>query len=154
MNAEQTAETNKVSPELQALRARIDKSVRVPVLYFITTAVAWLVLSVFLGFIASVKAYYPGFLDWDALYFLHYGRLHPAFMNALIYGWGFQAGIGVMLWIMARLCRAELPSSRVLILAGLLWNVGVTFGVISILWGASSSVEWLEFPRWVWPFLF
>jgi cytochrome c oxidase cbb3-type subunit 1 len=153
MNAEQTVETNQVSPELQALRARIDRSVRVPVLYFLTTAVAWLVFSVLLGFLASMKACNPGFLDFDCLSFLHYGRLQPAFMNALIYGWGIQAGIGVMIWIMARLCRAELPNGKILFGAGMLWNTGVTLGVVSILWGGSTSVEWLEFPRWVWPFL-
>ena len=135
-----------MSPELQALRARIDRSVRVPVLYFLTTAVAWLVLSVLLGFIASMKACNPAFLDFDCLSFLHYGRIQPAFMNALIYGWGFQAGIGVMIWIMARLCRAELPNGKSLIVAGLLWNVGVTLGVIAILWGGSTLLNYFWAP--------
>jgi len=153
MNAESTAETNEVPLELQALRAGVDKSARVPVLYFLTTAVAWLFVSAVLGFIASMKSHTPEFLGLDCLYFLHYGRVQPAFINAFVYGWGIQAGIGVMIWIMARLTRAQVPSSKILLFAGVLWNIGVTLGVFAILWGGSTSVEWLEFPKWVWPLL-
>jgi len=156
MNAETTAEAQvtEVPVELQSLRAGVDQSARVPVLYFLTTASAWLVVAAILGFIASVKSYYPDFLGLDSLYFLHYGRVQPAFVNAFVYGWGFQAGVGVMIWIMARLCRAEVASSKIMLFAGLLWNIGVTLGVFSILWGGNTSVEMLEFPKWVWPILF
>jgi cytochrome c oxidase cbb3-type subunit 1 len=148
------SQSNVGSPEDHLERAAIDRSTRLPVVFFLTSAVAWLGLSVVLGAIASIKQHSPGFLDWDWLAFLNFGRVHPAFMNAFIYGWCFQVGIGVALWIMARLCRVQLKNPITLIVAGHLWNLGVTLGVIGILAGYGYSLEFLEFPKFVWPILF
>ena len=34
-----------------------------------------------------------------------FGRVRPAHLNAVIFGWASQTGIGVTLWLMCRLCR-------------------------------------------------
>jgi cytochrome c oxidase cbb3-type subunit 1 len=152
------------------LRATIDSTTRLPVLFFFTSAAVWLVASAFLGAIAATCLKSPGFLpgiftwcnesipiinwiqfDWYKL--LGYGRVYPAFMNSFIYGWGIQAGIGAGLWIMARLCRVPFKNTLTLIVAGHVWNVGVTMGVIALLWGNGTSIPWLDFPYFVWPFL-
>ncbi len=136
------------------LRALIDRSARVPVLFFLTSSVVWLVVASLLGFVSSMKAHWPGFLDWDALYFLNFGRSKPAFINALVYGWALQAGLGVSLWLMARLCRAEVKNPLTLMVAGHFWNAGVLLGVVGILAGYGTSMELMDFPRFVWPILF
>ena len=135
-------------------RARIDSSVRTVVLFFFFSAAHWLIAASVLGIIASVKLYAPGFLDFSWTYWLHYGRVQPAFWSAFLYGWAIQAGFGVSIWIMARLCRTELSRSWIVVVAGLFWNIGVTIGVLGILFGGSTSMEWLEFPPFVWPLLF
>jgi len=153
--APETTETQSEAEKKDALeRAEIDRSTKLPVLFFLTSGVSWLLVATLLGLFASVKVYAPGFLDYRWLYFLHYGRLQPAFMNAFIYGWAFQAGIGVMIWIMARLCRTPLRNPWTLVAAGHLWNIGVTLGVVGIFFGGNTSLEWLEFPDFVWPILF
>jgi cytochrome c oxidase cbb3-type subunit 1 len=134
-------------------RAEIDRSARLPVLFFFTSAAVWLAISVILGFIQSVKLYAPGFLDAPWLFFLNYGRSNPAFMGALVYGWAIQAGMGVAIWLMARLCRAEVKNPLTLVVAGHFWNLGVLIGVIGIFAGYGTSMEWLAFPRAVWPIL-
>ncbi len=136
------------------LRAEIDRSARLPVLFFFTSAIAWLVAATFLGFIASMKAHWPGFLDFDSLHFMNYGRIRPAFMNALVYGFAIQAGLGVSIWLMARLCRAEVRNPITLIVVGHFWNAGVALGVLSIFGGFGTSMEWMDFPKFVWPILF
>jgi cytochrome c oxidase cbb3-type subunit I len=141
-----------ITPEDIQQRAAIDKSTRLPVLFFFTSATVWLLIATVLGLLGSLSLVVPDLLP--AGQFLHAGKLQPAFINALVYGWAFQAGIGVMIWIMARLCRTELRNPITLVVAGHFWNLGVTLGVIGILAGAGNlHMKLLEFPSFVWPIL-
>lgn len=135
-------------------RAAIDRSVKGPVLFLFTNGAFWLMASTIMGLIAAVKLVFPQFLDRDWLWFLSYGRLQPAHLAALIYGWGIQAGLGAALWITARRSGQELKSGHsVLLTAGVFWNIAVTVGIVGILSGHSTSIEWLEMPKAVWPVL-
>lgn len=130
------------------LRAEIDRSLRPPVLFFFTSGLAWLFLSLLLGLAASISLHSPDVFSFCSA--LNYGRLHPAHMNAFVYGWVFQAGFGASLWIMARLCRISLPRTAMLIVAGHLWNLGVSLGIVAILFGHGTSIPYLDFPAGVW----
>lgn len=143
----------KVSDESSKLRASIDRSARLPVLFFFTSSVLWLVVASVLGFLSAMKLHWPGFLDFDWLHFLNYGRVKPAFIGAFVYGWAFQAGFGVSIWLMARLCRVEVRNPLTLIVAGHFWNLGVVIGVLGIFFGFATGMEWMQFPAFVWPLL-
>lgn len=137
-----------------ARRGAIDRSVKGPVLFLFTNGAFWLMAATLMGVLAAVKNVFPQFLDKNWLWFLSYGRLQPAHLTALIYGWGIQAGLGVALWITARRSGRELRSGQsVLITAGVFWNITVTLGIIGILGGGSTSIEWLEMPKALWPVL-
>ena len=112
---------------------------------------AWLLVATLLGFVSSLKLRLPGL--WDDYSFLGYGRLFPAHLNALVYGWGIQAGVGVLLWLMALLTRNRLNNQPGILVAGHLWNAGVTFAVLTVWFGYGNSLPLLDFPKWVWPFL-
>ena len=86
----------------------------------------------------------PDFLSGTA--FLTWGRIRPAHLNALIYGWGSMAGMGTAIWLMARLCRTTLRHPLLLIGGAAFWNLGVLMGILGILIGQSTGYEWLEFP--------
>ncbi len=73
-------------------RALIDASTRVPVLMFYTSAVVWLLLGTLLAGLTSFKLHMPDLLA--GVSFLTWGRLRPAHMNAMLYGWASMAGIG------------------------------------------------------------
>ncbi len=133
------------------LRARIDRSLRHPVMFFFTSGAAWLAVAVLLGFISSFKSHDSTFLA--NLGFLNYGRVYPAHLTVLIYGWGCQAAFGLIIWLMARLSRKECTSVGVILTAGHLWNFGVSVGVLGILAGYGSGRPWMEFPAAVWPLL-
>ena len=139
------------TPEDMEERAAIDRSTRFPVMFFFTSAAAWLLVATLLGFVSSLKLRLPGL--WDDYSFLGYGRLFPAHLNALVYGWGIQAGVGVLLWLMARLTRNRLNNQPGILVAGHLWNAGVTFAVLTVWFGYGNSLPLLDFPKWVWPFL-
>lgn len=137
-----TAIDNVASERLE--RAQIDASMRLPVLLFYGSAVFWLLAGSLLALIASFKMNNPHFLDaWG---WLTFGRVRPAHLNAVAYGWASSAGIGTALWLMARLCRVPLLHSKLLTGAAMFWNIGVLLGVLGILAGAGRSIEWLEFP--------
>lgn len=142
-------------------RSLVDASARTPVLFFYTTAMTWLILATALGFLASIKLHRPDFLTsckylkiiGDSSWFT-YGRLWPAYMNALTYGWGCMVGLGTGIWLAARLCRVTFRSTKLLVWGGILWNIGVTCGLTNILTGNGGAFEFMEFPRGVAMILF
>ena len=75
-------------------------------------------------------------------------------MNGLVYGFLSQAGLGLALWLLARLGRVALRGRIAVTLSTLFWNLGVALGVVGILSGESTGYEWLEMPRLAMPLLF
>jgi len=136
----------------RALLAEIDASCRVPVLFFVVSGLLWLLAGTALALVTSIKLHSPGFLaSWE---FLTFGRVRPAHLNTVIYGFASQTGIGVTLWLMCRLCRVPFVAPGLATVAALFWNIGLTVGVVGILMGDSTSIEWLEMPRYATPILF
>ena len=136
---------------LKVLPEHIDRSIRAPGLFFALSAIVWLMVATCFALVSSVKLHLPEFLaSWECL---TYGRTFPAYLNALVYGWGSNAIFFVCLWIMARLAKSPLPYQGLLLIAGIFWNMGVTFGVLRILLGDMTSVELLEIPPSLTPLL-
>jgi cytochrome c oxidase cbb3-type subunit I len=126
-------------------RALIDQSARGPVLTFFTTGIFWLLVSVVLGFIASKKLHVPEYqsgMEW-----LTYGRVWPAYNTALIYGWCSLAGMGVATWLIGRLTRVAIQAPGILRFGAWFWNAGVAIGVVSLLAGYNSGLEYFEMHR-------
>jgi cytochrome c oxidase cbb3-type subunit 1 len=134
-----TNETNNLS------ESQIDASCRVPLLALFGGAALWLVAGLGLSLLAVMTFHKPD-LFADCPY-LTYGRAHAAANDLLLYGFCIPAGLGVMLWIFARLSQAELCLPLVPIAAANIWHLGVLIGVVAILIGDSTGFAWLEFPR-------
>src|SRR2546429_6691561 len=89
-----------------AAPSEIDASCRLPLLVLFVSAAIWLVIGSVFALIASLKFHSPNILadcPW-----LTYGRIRPASNNSLLYGFCLPAGLGVGLWLLARLGRAPL----------------------------------------------
>ena len=125
-------------------RALIDASTRVPVLMFYSSAIFWLLVGTVLAGYTSFKLHAPDLFS-DAA-FLTWGRVRPAHMNVMVYGWASMAGIGTAIWLMARLCKTTLRYPLLLVAGAAFWNLGVLLGVGGILGGSSTGYQWLEFP--------
>jgi len=130
----------------------IDHSLKPPVIFFLTSAVLWLLLSSLFSLIVTGKLHAPSFLS--NIEYLTFGRVRPAQVNAFVYGWGFNVAFAVGFWLISRLSRTVLPYSGLLVVAGMFWNLGVTIGVGGILWGDSTSIEFLEMPGYSTPLIF
>ena len=138
--------------ERRLAATEIDASCRWPLLLLFCSGICWLVFGTGLGLISSIKLHAPGFLadcPWLTL-----GRVRPATMNSILYGFASQVGLGVLLWLMCRLGGVKLLFQLPLLLAWKLWNIAVTVGVLAILAGASTGFEWLEMPGYAAGMLF
>src|SRR5436305_13862248 len=113
--------------------ALIDASTRVPVLMFYTSAIVWLLIGTLVAMLVSIKMHAPDLLA--NVSFLTWGRLRPAHVNIMIYGWASMAGMGTAIWLMARLCRTVLRHPLLLVAGAGFWNFGVLIGVIAVLAG-------------------
>lgn len=129
----------------QLERQAIDRSCRSAVLYWYVSAVFWLVIGSLFALVASFKMHIPDW--WGESAWLTFGRVRPAHLNAVAYGWGSMAGIAAAIWMMCRLARVELKYGGVLVIASVIWNLGVAIGLSAILAGYSTSIEWLEMPK-------
>jgi len=123
----------------------VDRSCCIPLLALFGGAALWLVVGSVLGLMASIKFHAPDFLANCA--WLTYGRLQPAADDALLYGFCLPAGLGVALWLLARLSQTPLHGAVIPVFAANLWHLGVLVGLVAILIGDSTGFAWLEFPR-------
>ena len=140
------------SEDLVVDRQEIDRSCKYPVLFFFASSVVWLLVGTLLALLASFKMHWPNFLADYA--FLTFGRVRPAHLDVVAYGWAAMVGLGTSIWLMCRLCRVPLRFPQMIVVAGILWNIGVFAGVIGVLAGSSNSIEWIEFPPYATPILF
>ena len=132
-------------------RRAIDLSCRVPVLYFAVSAAFWLLVGSALAILASIKLHSPYFFTGSPE--LTFGRVRMAHLQAVGIGWSAMAGMGGAIWLMSRLTRAVLIYPKLLVLAGTLWNIGMILNIVGTLGGDAQSVEWLDAPPYVAPFL-
>jgi len=110
------------------------------------SAAFWLSIGSVFALISTLKFHNPNFLADTA--WLTYGRVRPAYLSAALYGFCLQAGLGVSIWLIARLGRMALTHHWVVTLGAVLWNLGVTIGIIGILAGDSTGFEYLEMPHY------
>ena len=130
----------------------IDESCRAPLLLLFLASLGWLALGLLFSLLSSIKLHSPGFLGDAAC--LTLGRIRPAAMNVILYGFASQAALGISLWLLCRLGASRLCGQAPIVISTLLWNLGVALGFCGILAGGSTGFEWLEMPRYASPILF
>ncbi len=135
-----------------AERAQIDSSTSGAVLLFFGSSAFWLVFASLFDVIGAIQLSYPGFLD--GISFLSYGRVVQTATTVMAYGFATPAAIGIAVWLTARLCKVPLSHHRMLVSAGIVWNLGILVGACSILAGNSTSFALLSFPAFATPILF
>ncbi|MHB1325207.1 MAG: cbb3-type cytochrome c oxidase subunit I [Thermoleophilia bacterium] len=116
------------------------------VLFWFFCSLLWFPLFASVGFILAVKFFQPTFLTHQS--WLTFGRLRPAHVNGLLFGFLSSGLIAGMLYVMPRLCRAPLKSPTLAKAAAIMWNGAILAGVILILGGYSQGREYAELP-WV-----
>lgn len=138
-------------PSTKATLGAIDRSMRWPAIYFLVSAVLWLLAGTLFAIIASHKLTNPAFMMFEE--WASFGRMRSAHLNAMAYGWANNVGFAVALWLMARLSRTAVKFVPIILTAAVTWNAAVTIGIWGILKGDMTSMEWLEMPPYITPLL-
>ena len=107
-------------------------------------AALWFPLFAFFGFMMAIKFFFPTFLigsEWDT-----FGRIRPAHVNGVLFGFVTSGLLGAMFWITPRLCARPLYREKLALITPFLWNGAVIAGIIWILAGGSQGREYAELP--------
>ncbi len=136
---------------MRTVLSEIDASIRFPALFFVVSALAWLIIGSAFTLITAYQSYEPSFMA--GCEFVTYGRLYPVATNAMLFGWACNVIFAIGLWIIARLSQAPFRNAGLLIVAGIFWNLGLKVGLLGILAGDLNSAEFLELPGYATPLL-
>src|SRR5665647_3218666 len=114
--------------------------------YWLYSAVLWFPIFATFGMIMAIKFFVPTFLVDSA--FDTFGRIRPAHVNGLLFGFLSSGLIGAMYYVAPRLSHVSLYKPLLGKISAVLWNVGVLAGVLLILSGNTQAREYAEFP-WI-----
>ena len=112
--------------------------------YHLWASLAFLVVGVAMLAIASMQFIVPDMLGGSA--WLSYGRLRPAAVHLLLYGWLTLGLIGAMYYAVPRLTGENLTDPSVAKFGFGLMTFGYTIGGLGILAGSTDGFRYLEAP--------
>lgn len=103
------------------------------------------------GMLAGVFISINGFLipDYFSGEYLHFGRMRPLHVSSVAFLWLLSADIGLLYFIVPRLCGTPLWSEKMAVRSSFFWWLFVIFASFSLLFGTNSGWEYAEFPMWV-----
>ncbi|PWK15884.1 cbb3-type cytochrome c oxidase subunit I [Tumebacillus permanentifrigoris] len=115
---------------------------------FFYFSIFYLLASMILGLIVSLKSVNPEFLTGNRFLqeYFTYGRLRPTHTNTALVGWLTTVNFGVLFYGVPALCKTGLWSEKLGLITAILWNVNYIGGAVSLLAGYQTGVEYAELP--------
>src|SRR5581483_11643754 len=116
-----------------------------------TTAKLFLMSSITYFFIVGIVALMiAAKFVWPSLMgtipMLTYGRLRPLHVNGMLFGWLLAADMGLMYYVIPRLCGVKLWSEKLGVATAALWNFIILSAVVVLLLGLNQGLEYAELP--------
>ncbi len=136
-----TAEVSQDNTEVAASPAQSSQSVA---RYHLWASLIFLVVGIAMLAIASLQFVSPDLLSGTG--WLSYGRLRPAAIHFLLYGWVTLGLIGAMYYAVPRLTGERLTDPLIAKISFVFMAFGYAIGGIGILGGAGEGVRYLEAP--------
>ncbi|WP_276371117.1 cbb3-type cytochrome c oxidase subunit I [Chryseolinea sp. H1M3-3] len=127
-------------------RPNIDPQFSSLILWFLGTAIFWLVFGTTVGEYLGIKFVSP---DVDHVSWLSFGRLRPVHTNAVFWGWSSLAMIGLGHYVVSVVSNTPIASLRKGWIALLLINASVIIGTIFLMAGINNGGG--EYREYVWP---
>lgn len=118
------------------------------ILWFIGTAIFWLLFGTTIGEYLGIKFVAP---DADHISWLSFGRLRPVHTNAVFWGWCSLAMVGLSYYVVARVSNIRLASLRAGWWSLFLINAAVVLGSLSLMAGINNGGG--EYREYIWPIM-
>ncbi len=118
---------------------------------FFFSSIVWLLVPGVLGILLATALYAPPIFDNLPVAvkpYLSFGRLRPAHVNIMIFGWLSQAYAGGILFILPRLTRTKLYSEKLAHVNWWLWNLLMVGALFTLPLGLTQGREYAEL---IWP---
>ncbi len=136
--------TAEVSHDKEAQAATPAGSSQSVARHHLAASLGFLIVGVSMLAIASLQYVSPDLLSGSGA--LSYGRLRPAAIHFILYGWLTLGLIGAMYYAVPRLVGEKLTDPIVARAGFILMSVGFAIGGIAILAGQSEGIRYLEAP--------
>ncbi len=109
---------------------------------FLFTALVFFIITISLGLINAIRFVYPNFIG--GISWLTYGRMRTVHTNGVLFGWLLAADMGLVYYMVPRLCGVKLFSEKLGKWTLGLWVVILLGAVVTISAGDTSALEYLE----------
>ncbi len=114
---------------------------------FLMAAGLFFVVSGIYALVIAAKLQYPTFLG--SVSWLTYGRMRPVHTNGMLFGWLLAADMGLIYYLVPRLCGVKLWSERLGLATLVLWISIILSAVVTLSLGFNQGLEYAELPLWL-----
>ena len=136
-----------VAPKKKAVRRpNIDPKVSKLILWYLGSAICWLVFGTTVGEYLGIKFVAP---DIDHQSWLSFGRLRPVHTNAVFWGWSSLAMLGLGYYVVSIVSNAAIASLKKGWISLGLINASVFIGTLCLMSGVNNGGG--EYREYTWP---
>ncbi|MBL8171102.1 MAG: cbb3-type cytochrome c oxidase subunit I [Acidobacteria bacterium] len=111
---------------------------------FLASSITYFFIVGIVALVIAAKFVWPQLMGTIPM--LTYGRLRPLHVNGMLFGWLLAADMGLMYYVVPRLCGVRLWSEKLGIATAALWNVIILGAVVTLLLGVNQGLEYAELP--------
>lgn len=112
--------------------------------WFLVSSVVFFAITALVGVLVSLKFIWPEFMG--SAPWLTFGRMRPLHVNGVLFGWLLAADIGLVFYIVPRLCGNQLWSEKLGLFTCALFDTVVLSAVYTTLSGTTQGLEYAELP--------
>ncbi len=112
--------------------------------WFLISSISYFFIVGIIAILIAAKFVWPELLGTVPM--LTYGRLRPLHVNGMLFGWLLAADMGLIYYLVPRLCGVRLWSEKLGMATAALWNVIILGAVVSLLAGWNQGWEYAELP--------
>lgn len=110
-------------------------------------AILFMIIGMAVGVFISFNAFVIP--DYFAGEYVHFGRVRPVHVHHVALLWLLSADVGLIYFIVPRLCGVPLWSPKLAYVTAALWWSALVIGVYSFPFGTNSGWEYAELPMFV-----
>lgn len=134
--------------ELPAIKVQYNDQAVKQMLY---PAILFLGIGMLIGVFISFSAFvFPGYFSGEHIQF---GRIRPVHVSSVLFLWLLSADLGLIYYLVPRLCGRPLWSPKLATATNLIWWSSLILGTFSFPFGTNYGWEYAEFPMLLWGWL-